>query len=73
MGGAEAGGEVAPSVFVVVSFPGLHGGALGLRVRVGTRARVRAGGGHWETDFRGRFGGIVKVPGGGGRSLKLWT
>lgn len=73
MGGAEGGGEVAHSVFVGMSFTGLHGGGLGLGVRVGTRARVRAGGGQGEADFRGRFGGMVSVPGGGGRSVKLWS
>lgn len=73
LGGAEGGNEVAPSVFVGVSFPGLQGGGLGLGVRVGTLARVRAGGRHGETDFRGRFGGMVNVPGGGGRSVKLWS
>lgn len=73
MGGAGGGGEVAPSALVGVSLTGLHGGGLGLGVRVGTRARVRAGGGHEEVDFRGRFGGMVSVPGGGGRSVKLWS
>lgn len=73
MGGVEGVVEAALSIFVGVSFPELHGGGLGLGVRVGTPARVRAGGGQGEADLRGRFGGMVSVPGGVGRSVKFWS
>lgn len=77
----RTGGVLAPawgdlgllSPTLAVSRPCPGGVWLSLRGTMGALGRDAADGGAVAEALRGRFGGIVSVPGGGGRSVRLWS
>lgn len=71
----RTGGVLAPAwgdLGLLVSRPPA-GVWLSLRGTIGALGRDVADGGAVAEALRGRFGGIVSVPGGGGRSVRLWS